>query len=471
MQPKHHILLYTFLGLAVITAGIAAFSYGLQAQRSAQALEDAYAQRLSETQEHLQSIVLKLGKTPLAQDAGMQVELLSGISRQADGVVSGLSALPLSYVAMSDTLKFCNQLSEYAMSLALLAAGGENMDESALQQLDELETQCTQLLGQFAAAREAMLRESLHMAAQPDLFYQEAQADVRPLEQLADGDNGMDYPSMIYDGAFSDARRSGSPKALGKKQIDAEQAVDIARRFVGESRVQSAAQAAQTGGVIPCFGVSLTLNDGLVLNAEVTQTGGKLLWIMPESAEFESALSLESCIQSGRQFLKAHGYGDMEANHYQVYDGLAVINFVAVQDGVLLYPDLVKVQLRMDTGELVGLESNNYLMNHAQRSALVPVWTRDQALEKGSTRLESASARLCVIPYRDEERLCYEISGQRDGGEYRLYLDAATGDQLEILKMIDAPEGRLAAGGSASLRPWPEPGPLNPSRKIGVCME
>ena len=43
MQPKHHILLYTFLGLAVITAGIAAFSYGLQAQRSAQALEDAYA--------------------------------------------------------------------------------------------------------------------------------------------------------------------------------------------------------------------------------------------------------------------------------------------------------------------------------------------------------------------------------------------------------------------------------------------
>ena len=42
--------------------------------------------------------------------------------------------------------------------------------------------------------------------------------------------------------------------------------------------------------------------------------------------------------------------GEMEANHYQVYDGLAVINFVAVQDGVLLYPDLVKVQVRMDTG-------------------------------------------------------------------------------------------------------------------------
>lgn len=34
----------------------------------------------------------------------------------------------------------------------------------------------------------------------------------------------------------------------------------------------------------------------------------------------------------------------MEQNHYQLYDGLAVINFVALQDGVLLYPDLVKVR-------------------------------------------------------------------------------------------------------------------------------
>ena len=55
-----------------------------------------------------------------------------------------------------------------------------------------------------------------------------------------------------------------------------------------------------------------------------------------------------------------------------IYDGLAVINFVALQDGVLLYPDLVKVQVRMDTGEIVGMEANNYLMNHTVRTALSP---------------------------------------------------------------------------------------------------
>lgn len=444
MKARSSVYLPVFLGLMLALACASALLFGLRAQSSARALEDAYAQRLSETQEHLQSIVLKLGKAPLAQDAGMQVELLSAVSRQADGVVSGLSALPLSYTAISDTLKFCNQLSEYALSLALPAAEGQPMDADTLSQLAELETQCSRLLNQFAAARETMLQESLRMAGEADVFYQEAQPDVRPLEQLADSDNGMDYPSMIYDGAFSDARHSGTPKALGDTLITEADALSIARAFVGEERVSKAVPSAQTGGVIPCYGVALTLTDGLVLNAEVTRTGGKLLWIMPESAEFQPLLSLEECIQAGQAFLLSRGYGDMEPNHFQVYDGLAVINFVARQEEVLLYPDLVKVQIRMDNGQLVGLESNNYLMNHTRREGLTPVWTKQQALSKGAA-LQDPSARLCVIPYRDGERLCYEVSGQKDDQEYRLYLDAATGEQLDILLMIHSPEGQLAA--------------------------
>ena len=125
MKPKHYLALG--LGLALSVTGLLAVNYGVKAQRSAQAREDTYAYHLSETQEYLQSIVLKLAKTPLASDTDMQVDLLSGISRQADGVVGGLSALPLSHAAMSDTVAFCNQLSEYALRLALSAAAGETL--------------------------------------------------------------------------------------------------------------------------------------------------------------------------------------------------------------------------------------------------------------------------------------------------------------------------------------------------------
>lgn len=445
MRLKHHILLYTFLSVAVLLSIYLVLDYGIQAQRSAQALEDAYAQRVLETQEHLQAIGLKLGKAPVAADARTQVELLAGISRQADSVVSGLSALPLSHIAMSDTLKFCNQLSEYAMVLALSVAAGQPLTEQETAELVSLESQCALLTGQFATARETMVAESLRLTARPGVFYAEAQAAQRPLEQVADPDNGMDYPSMIYDGAFSDARHYGTPKALGEGRIDQRQAMEAARSFVGEERVRSVEAAPDSGGALASYGVKLTLNDGVVLNAEVTRQGGKMLWMVPEHAAFEPGWTLEECAEAARDFLLDRGYGEMEANHYQVYDGLAVINFVAVQDGVLLYPDLVKVQVRMDTGEVVGLEANNYLMNHTERTGLSPALSGEQALEKASSRLEAGQARLCVIPYREGERLCYEVPGRYEGREYRVYIDAITGEEAEVLMMVDSVGGRMAA--------------------------
>lgn len=445
MQAKHHVILYTFLSVALLIAVFVGVGYGLRADNATQVLEDSYTQRILETQEHLQAMSIKLNKIPVAGEGDALFRLLSEISRQADGVVAGLTALPLSHVAMSDTTKFCNQLSEYSMELALLAAGGAQPTPEQLTQLKALQSQCTLLGGQLATAREAMVSQSLRLATDENVYYMAADLAARPLEQVADKDNGMDYPTMIYDGAFSDARHFGTPKALGNQMIDAAQAVEIAVRFVGSGRVKEAVQGVKTEGQLEAYGVNLTLNDGTMLTAEVTKQGGKLLWMVPEQANFGQSLTLEECTQNGSRFLRENGYGEMQANHYQVYDGLAVINFVAVQDGVLLYPDLVKLQLRMDTGEVVGLEANNYLMNHVARKELTPVLSKAQALSQVTPLLTAEDATLCLIPYRDTERLCYEISGTYEENQYRVYLDAATGEEVEVLMILQTSEGMLSA--------------------------
>ncbi|MEF9879375.1 MAG: germination protein YpeB [Clostridia bacterium] len=445
MQPKHHVILYTFLSLSLVIVVFLSFDYGTQAQQATRTLEEGYAQRVLETQEHLQAIGIKLGKAPIARAPRTCMELLAGASKQADAVVTGLSALPLSHVAMGETVKFCNQLSEYTMGLALSMAAGGALSSVQEEQLRSMESQCSLLLGQFVTAQGDMLKQSLQMASQSNAFYQEAQLAARPLEQVADGDNGMDYPSMIYDGAFSDARNFGKPKALGEEYIDAGQALRIAQDFVGKERVQSAEQGTETAGELACFGVILTLKEGAKLNVEVTKQGGRVLWMVPEHAQFAAALTLEECMQKANAFLLSRGYGEMEANHYQVYDGLAVMNFASVQEGVLLYPDLIKVQVRMDTGEVVGLESHNYLMNHVKRGKLTPKLTKAQALDKVSSRLTEKEARLCVISYRDVERLCYEVSGRYGEHEYRVYVDADSGAEVQVLMMIDASDGQMSA--------------------------
>ena len=443
MKTKHHIILYTLLGLTVLTAALFGAEGLAQSSRAQQALQDTYARHLLETQEQLQAISTKLSKAPVAADVRTQVELLSAISRQADGVVGGLTALPLSHAAMSDTIKFCNQLSEYTLGLALMSASGDDLSADALAQLTRLRNHCALLLGQLATARESM--PGLRMAADAGVFYAQAQLDERPLEQVADPDNGMEYPSMVYDGAFSDARRTGTPRALGTGMIDQQQAVEIARQFIGAERVKSAEPGVSAGGVLASHGVTLTLSDGVVLNAEVTRQGGQLLWIMPEQAAFEPKLTLEECTAAAQAFLSSRGYPAMEPGFYQVYDGLAVIDFIALQDGVLLYPDQLKLQLRMDTGEVVGLESNQYLMNHTQRTAIAPKITQQQALANISPLLQVQRVRLCVIPDGDDERLCYEATGRYGEETFMVYIDAMTGEEAEVLLMVDGAEGPLAA--------------------------
>ncbi|NCB06245.1 MAG: germination protein YpeB, partial [Clostridia bacterium] len=119
--------------------------------------------------------------------------------------------------------------------------------------------------------------------------------------------------------------------------------------------------------------------------------------------------------------------------------------YVAVQDGALLYPDLVKLQLRMDTGEVVGMEAGNYLMNHHKRSSLTPTLTPEQALARVSDRLKPGTPRLCVIPYRDAEQLCYEVGGTYQDNQYLVYIDALTGEVTEILQILQTTDGVMSA--------------------------
>ena len=441
MKKKHHLILYTLLGLTVLTAALFGADASVRAANARQTLADTYARHMLETQEQLQAISTQLSKMQVAQNVRTRVELLSAVSRQADGVVGGLTALPLSHAAMSDTIKFCNQLSEYTLGLALLAASGDEMAAEDLQKLHELQSHCTLLTGQLAVAQQ----QAADLSAPGSVFYQEADASLRPLEQVADPDHGMAYPGMIYDGAFSDARRTGEPRGLNPTQVDQQMALEIARSYLGEERVKTAVPGAAAGGTLPCHGVTVTLNDGLVLNAEVTRQGGQMLWIMPEHASFEPRLTLEECTQAAQRFLQKHGYAPMEASYYQVYDGLAVIHFAALQDGVLLYPDQLKLQIRMDTGEVVGLEANQYLMNHTRRTDLAPRLTQEQARKAVSPQLAVEQVRLCVIPEGDGERLCYELTGVYDQQTYMVYIDAATGEEADVLMLMDGAEGPLAA--------------------------
>ncbi len=442
MKNKHHLWAYGFLTLALVGAVCVA---AYQANRVAQAngkLEKVYQSAMLETVDNMGSLAVKLEKVLLTEDAGNNVLLLSQISNQAGTAQKNISILPLSHDAAAPLIRFCAQTGEYAQALSKKLADGETLDEEELSQVATLLNQCTLLLGQLFLSGDEMEQGNLLFNTDSSVFYSDLSVESRPLESLGDKDNGMNYPTLIYDGAFSDGRHRGEPKALPKDEITHEQAIQIARTFVGEEGITSATEAPDQGGAIPCFGVQIQKND-MVLTLQITKQGGKVLLMLPEKAEFEARMTLEEAKEAAKQFLEKNGFESMEPNYYQMYDGLAVINFASSQDGVLLYPDMVKAQVRLDTGETVGIEANNYWMNHTIRTLEGAAITKEQAEQKLSSRLNVTGSRLCVIPFKDTELLCYEFSGDFLDSQYLVYIDALTGNEVQLLKIVSVENGVL----------------------------
>lgn len=419
MRRKYVIVLCSVLSALIIGVGALSFTYARRARRAENTLRVMYESAVMGSLKHLEELQWHIDKAMLSQHAGASAQLLSAVSSGAAGVRESLSLLPTSQESVLGALKFANQLQDYADMLTGQVENG--VTESQMQTLEQLSTACENMKSALENARAAWEKQ-----------------DVGVGERTL-GDEQVQYPTLIYDGPFSDVAEDGKNQLANLPEITQAQSLEIARIFLGEdSQVQP---GTDIFGPIPCYGVTAE-QGGVTLQLAVTKQGGKVLWMFPEHGNFESLLTLEQCRENALQFLSQHGYTDMEPLHFQVYEGVAVLNFAAIQDGVILYPDQVKVQLRMDTGKVVGVECRNYLTHHTVRSGLTPSITPEEAMGMLSGKLAlSRDPRLTLIPQNQQETLCYEFAGHYKGEEYLVYINAHHGEQEEILKVVETTSG------------------------------
>jgi len=108
-----------------------------------------------------------------------------------------------------------------------------------------------------------------------------------------------------------------------------------------------------------------------------------------------------------------------------------------------LYPDLVKLQVSLADGMVIGMEDGGYLRNHVPRALSLPAISEEEALSRLGGRLTASTVRLCVIPENANEYLCYEISATDGQDMYLFYIDAQTGAERELLQVISDENGVL----------------------------
>ena len=74
--------------------------------------------------------------------------------------------------------------------------------------------------------------------------------------------------------------------------------------------------------------------------------------VVSEIDDANATSDVQGAIMIATRYLSERGFENMTANFTQRNEGVIVINFACLQEGVTLYPDLVKVQV--SGGRVVG---------------------------------------------------------------------------------------------------------------------
>jgi germination protein YpeB len=159
----------------------------------------------------------------------------------------------------------------------------------------------------------------------------------------------------------------------------------------------------------------------------------------------ESVLSTKDAVKLAAKFLEEKGFKSMKESYYVTDGNILTVNFAYTQDSVICYPDLIKISVALDTGNICGFESQGYVMNHHEREIPSEEVSEEEARKSVSKQLSVLTHDMTIIPTSGKNEVyCHEFKCENgDGQKYIVYINAATGAEEKILIVMETESGTL----------------------------
>lgn len=333
-----------------------------------------------------------------------------------------LSQMPIVHADVAKTERFLTQVADYSNSLIQNRLNGKEITSKQREALTNLQKSSAYLNDELDKLHETLIAKNFNVRKGNRVSKRqmdEANKNMIQTSLIGTEKKIAKTPELIYDGPFSEQMLNKKPRSLGNKKITRKQAENIARKFIGNKKISNITpfeQGKDAGkAVIPSYTFSIlpenTPKDRAIYIG-VSETGGKVVWMANPRAVSKKNMSIKEAEKRALKFLEEKGYPDMEPNYSLRYDGTVLFNFALKQDDVTIYPDLVKVKIALDNGEIVEFDSSAYLMNHHNRTISKPGITKEEAREKVRIDFDIDSIRLAMIPKGSKEVLTYEFKGK-----------------------------------------------------------
>ncbi len=413
-----------------------------------QTSENRYNMAFYELVDYVQNVDIYLAKSLISTTPEQGEETLTNLWREANLAQSYLSMLPIESQELETTEKFLNQVSDYSYSLSRKNIYNESLNEEDLKNLKELHGYSTELkntLNQLSddinTGRvkwgELTKKGTVAFATQVSNISKESFDNLE--------ENFHEYSGLIYDGAYSEHLTNQEKRGLTGEDVDEETAKKKVEEFVGKDNIKEISNLGfSENASIPSYDFSIKTNNDQNINMSISKKGAHIVYMNSDRQVNTEVITQEEANEIGKKYLEEKGFPNMKETYFLKQEGIVTVNYAYEQDGVLMYPDLIKVKIELDNGEVLGIETTGYLNNHTTRNIQNIKISKEEAKKTLNKQLNIQSEGLAYIPTEwQTEILCYEFKGKIDDTEFLVYINAENGREEDILVITNTPNGTL----------------------------
>ncbi|NLM96900.1 MAG: germination protein YpeB [Halanaerobiaceae bacterium] len=402
--------------------------------------------------ESVEELQVLIGKGLASTSPRQNILLLTDVWSRANTAQAELNRLPLSAQTVHDVAEFLSKTGDFAHAMARQNADGQALTSEERQTLNQLRQHAIRVVERLHEVQSDVLAGRINwvsMVKQTRQNLEEEKKSDKEKDRINIDDIRDEMsrvPVLIYDGPFSDHIMEREPLGLRGEEMSKDELRDKVRELLdGDTGDLSVSEGTDVNGKIPSYNFQVKTGNG-AYSVDLAKKGGALVSLLNNRDVQSAKIPMDQAVDKASSYLARVGFQGMEPTYSEIKDNVAYISFAYQQDDVLFFPDIVNVQVALDNGQVMAVEAMNYLMSHKERKTEKPEIPEEEIREMASSTLESIeNIRLAVIPKSSlREVFTYEVRGKIGDEIYLIYINAKTGNEEEILKVITGEQGTFA---------------------------
>lgn len=448
MNKKNKVRIISFLtafAAVLIASNIIMYNKAVQYKNTVQ---NSYMSSLSQLNERVVNINSSLKKGMYVSSPSAFSLIAANIWQDASSAKAIIGALPLDGIDLTKMTKFISQSGEYALSLLKKTSAGQSISASERDNIRSLSNSASTVAAELSALKaqinngEISLTDIKNGASFGDSVQDNNTSSQNYLSGIQD--DFPEYASLIYDGPYSDHIEKLEPEFLkNKPSLSNDELIKKASEFLN-IKEKNLTQSNGSNGKIKTMCYLYSTPDSSA-ELELTRIGGYILNYSKYRIIGSAGISAEEAIEAAKSELSRLGFDSLKESYYTISENRITVNFAYVENKVICYPDLIKVSVALDDGEIIGIESYGFIMNHKKRPKLTADIPKNTAEAAINSELEILSTEMCIIPTSGQnELLCYEVKTiSPEDTHYIFYINCKTGDEENVFILIEDKNGIL----------------------------